>query len=114
VLLVLDPTPSSRLDDLVSEYEKRGGEAYTGDAAWSHIEEAAGAVMANFIERYVKAPLLEIATAHDELMPIKLQYTKNQVLLEVGDTPLMIDRSGGQVKYPTHKGLGLPLSTRTA
>ena len=99
VLLVLDPTPSSRLGDLVSEYEKRGGEAYIGDAAWSHIEEAAGSTMANFIKRYVKAPLLEIATAHDELMPIRLQYTKNQVLLEIGDTGLMIDRSGGQIEY---------------
>lgn len=106
VLLVLDPTPSSRLGDLVSEYEKRSGAAYTGDAAWSHIENAAGAVMASFIERYVKAPLLEVATAHDELMPIKLQYTKNQVLLEVGDTPLILDRSGGQIEYddPSEEG----------
>ena len=99
VLLVLDPTPSPRLDELAAEYQKRGGEAYTGDVAWEHIEQAAGTVMAQFIERYVKLPILEVATAHHELLPIRMAYTQKQIRLEVGKQSSFIDRSGGQIDY---------------
>ncbi|MBN9119738.1 MAG: restriction endonuclease [Planctomycetes bacterium] len=51
VLLVLDPTPSVRLDDLSAEYRQYGGTAHIGLDAWKHIEEKAGAVMGRFVEK---------------------------------------------------------------
>ena len=49
VLVVLDPTPNSRLRDLQAAFEAKGGLAYIGAAAWAHLEAAAGGVMATFI-----------------------------------------------------------------
>lgn len=57
ILLVLDPTPSSRLDDLKAAFERYGGCAYIGDEAWQHLEAEAGQVMATFVEKYVRQPI---------------------------------------------------------
>lgn len=62
ILIVLDPTPNQRLDDLISAYENEGGLAYIGNAAWEHLEEEAGSTMAEFIERYVRKPVFEISS----------------------------------------------------
>ncbi|GAB1385748.1 hypothetical protein MASR1M59_08960 [Melaminivora sp.] len=62
VLVVLDPTPNPRLHELQAEFEAKGGHAYIGDAAWTHLEEEAGGVMATFIERYVRKPISEISS----------------------------------------------------
>jgi hypothetical protein len=50
ILLVLDPTPSSRFDDLKAAFEQYNGRAYIGDDAWRHIETEAGPTMATFVE----------------------------------------------------------------
>jgi hypothetical protein len=57
ILLVLDPTPSARLDDLQAAFARYGGRAYIGDAAWQHLESEAGPIMATFVERYVRKPI---------------------------------------------------------
>jgi hypothetical protein len=57
ILLVLDPTPSSRLDDLTAAYGRYGGRAYIGDEAWKHLEDEAGPTMATFVERYIRKPI---------------------------------------------------------
>lgn len=61
ILLVLDPTMNPRLDDLQQAYINNGGEAFLGDAAWQHLEEQAGEVMSQFIERYVRRPIEDIS-----------------------------------------------------
>ena len=61
VLVVLDPTPNPRLRDLQAEFEAKGGHAYIGDAAWAHLKEEAGGIMAKFIERYVRTPISAIS-----------------------------------------------------
>jgi hypothetical protein len=57
ILLVLDPTPSTRLTDLRAEYKRFGGNAYVGNEAWKHLEQEAGPTMATLIEKYVRRPI---------------------------------------------------------
>jgi len=73
ILLVLDPTPNDRLDDLILEYEKHSGRAYVGDAAWSHLKTEAGGTMGKFIENYVRAPILEIDAFSRELLDLSVR-----------------------------------------
>ncbi|MUG91219.1 ApaLI family restriction endonuclease [Scytonema sp. UIC 10036] len=72
VLLVLDPTPSTRLEDLSREYSRVGGEAYIGDRAWEHLEEQAGETMARFVEHYVRRPIAEIDACATELLNLSI------------------------------------------
>jgi hypothetical protein len=64
---VLDPTPNPRLRDLQAEFEARGGHAYIGDAAWAHLENEAGGIMATFIEQYVRTPISAISALEIEV-----------------------------------------------
>jgi hypothetical protein len=57
VLLVLDPTPSTRLTGLSAEFRRVGGAVYVGDAAWQHLESESGPIMATLIEKYVRRPI---------------------------------------------------------
>jgi len=61
ILLVLDPTMNPRLSELQQAYKARGGDAYLGEEAWSHLEEQAGEVMSKFIEKYVRRPIQDIS-----------------------------------------------------
>lgn len=99
VLLVLDPTPSARLDELKAEYKKYGGTAYTGDDAWLHIEEKAGEVMGKFVEKYVKIPLKEIGVTYRDLQPIQLAQTNSTINILVGNENFSISRTGTQIDY---------------
>jgi hypothetical protein len=73
VLLVLDPTPSDRLADLSAEYDRVGGAALTGDAAWGHLEEQAGPTMATFVEKYVRRPIAEVDHYAGDLLNLKIE-----------------------------------------
>lgn len=73
VLLVLDPTPSSRLQELSAEFSRVGGEAYIGDQAWAHIEKQAGPTMATFVEKYVRRPIAEIDAHATELLSLAIK-----------------------------------------
>lgn len=77
VLMVLDPTPSSRLTDLAAEFRKYGGGAFIGDEAWQHIEEEGGKTMATFIEKYVRRPIEEIDKHADELLSLAIAATED-------------------------------------
>lgn len=72
VLMVLDPTPSSRLTDLAQEFKNYDGQAFVGDDAWKHIEEEGGETMATFIEKYVRRPIKEIDGHADELLSLSI------------------------------------------
>lgn len=61
VLVILDPTPNSTMAGLKAVYEANGGHAFIGDEAWDHLEDVAGAVMARFIENYVRRPVADIS-----------------------------------------------------
>jgi len=65
VLIVLDPTPSPRLDELIAAFRANNGEYYVGTDAWARMESKAGDTMAVFLERYIKPPLAELARRED-------------------------------------------------
>lgn len=77
VLLVLDPTPSSRLQELSAEFSRVGGEAHIGDQAWVHIEKQAGPTMATFVDKYVRRPIAEIDVHAPKLLDLAIQATSN-------------------------------------
>ncbi len=60
VLLVLDPTPSVRLDELSRKYLDCGGEFYSGEDAWRHIANKSGQVVSVFLEKYIRPAISEI------------------------------------------------------
>ena len=74
ILIVLDPTPSPRLDELVAAFRANKGRCYIGPQAWAHMESKAGRTMATFLERYIRPPLTEMAR-YDERLPEPLQLT---------------------------------------
>lgn len=82
ILLVLDPTPSHRLSDLSSAFEANGGSVLIGEEAWNHMDEKAGAIMASFIETYIKPPL-ERMSNYDEssLVDISLSWDDERITI---------------------------------
>lgn len=72
ILIVLDPTPSPRLAELAAAFTENGGRFYVGVDAWAHMDEKAGATMAAFLERYIRPPLVEMAS-RDESRPESIQ-----------------------------------------
>jgi hypothetical protein len=77
VLLVLDPTPSHRLTDLTKEFQRVGGEAYIGNAAWEHIEKRSGPTMATFVEKYVRRPITSLDEHSKSLLDLAVQASPN-------------------------------------
>ena len=69
VLIVLDSTPNVKLNELVSAFEAAGGQAYVGNAAWQHLEDAAGDIMSLFIEKYVRVPISQVLESSPEGLP---------------------------------------------
>jgi hypothetical protein len=97
VLVVLDPTPSDKLNELAAAFKAAGGEAYIEDA-WSHLRELAGPVMARFLQLYVHGPieaLLQVAPNNTSgaKMPDLMLGLKDDVLrVVVGEEVLEIWR----------------------
>jgi len=103
VLVVLDPTPNPRLRDLQAEFEAKGGHAYIGDAAWTHLEEEAGGIMATFIERYVRTPISEISSFEVEvdggadrkrlrLLDLEARMVEGDIIFKIGEHERLIAR----------------------
>jgi len=82
VLIVLDPTPSTRLTELIAAFTINGGRNYVGESAWTHMESKAGATMSVFLERYIKPPLLKM-TPQEEALPESIKLTWTQTSIEV-------------------------------
>jgi len=85
VLLVLDPTPSTRLTELSAKYMSCGGEFYHGEAAWQHMENEAGEVISVFIENYIRPAIQGIEEIEiDFPNSINLSWSENEI--KVSDT----------------------------
>jgi hypothetical protein len=78
ILLVLDPTPSTRLTDLRAEYERFGGRAYVGDEAWQHLEDEAGPTMATLTEKYVRRPIATLDEHAMELLDLYVSAARDR------------------------------------
>jgi hypothetical protein len=69
------------------------GDVYLGDEAWAHLEDAAGPVMAAFLDKYVKLPLADILhSAPIELPTMAMQSSAGEIRLMVGQETLTIQR----------------------
>ena len=91
---VLDPTPSSKLDELRAVFLNAGGEAYVGQDAWAHLKDLAGATMARFLEQYVHAPLQVLLTEEPARLPdLLLTMGDKHLTVRVGDEEFSIART---------------------
>jgi hypothetical protein len=103
VLIVLDPTPNEKLDELVRAFKSNHGDAYLGDKAWAHLESAAGDTMARFLERYVREPIqrvLEGAPSDAEELPdLHLSMGRETFTATIGTDVLVIARTP-EAGYP--------------
>jgi len=92
VLIVLDPTPSTRLVELQKAFEDNGGAVHVTDA-WDFIEEKAGACMSKFIENYLRPVLLRMAT-FDDITPdaLTLTWNKDDITLKTKKQTFRIQR----------------------
>jgi hypothetical protein len=103
ILVVLDPTENDKLTGLQKAYRAQDGECYVGDAAWAHLEEAAGPTMAAFIEKYVRRPVGEVSEFEkmigDDpkkrglvLLDISARLNGAELSIELGDFIRRIER----------------------
>ena len=95
VLVVLDPTPSPRLAELIAKFTANGGRYYVGADAWAHMDAKAGRTMAVFLERYIRPPLTEMAT-HEDTAPesIQLSWSPQEILVQGATEQIRIQRRG--------------------
>jgi hypothetical protein len=91
ILVVLDRTDDPKLTQLVVMFERSGGKAYVGPDAWAHLDNAAGPIMARFLDRYVHAPLADLLSrvpdGAGELPVIQMQLENDELIVAIGDEP---------------------------
>jgi hypothetical protein len=93
ILVVLDPTPSPRLDELIAAFDANKGRHYVGAGAWEHMESKAGKTMSVFLERYIRPPLLEMAKREDAgPESVQLSWTKNEICIKGRAASMRIPR----------------------
>lgn len=93
IILVLDSTPSDRLKDLEKAFLDADGDSFIGEDAWSHMEKKSGKVISTFLEKYIKAPLLNIASQEEEeLSNIYLSWDKDQIIVSDGEEKYEVKR----------------------
>lgn len=97
VLVVLDKTDSPKLKQLVDAFKSASGEAHVGDAAWTHLEEAAGPTMATFLEKYVRTPLEQLLAVAPEgdparLSAIRFEMTTTDLAVRINEYEYRIAR----------------------
>jgi hypothetical protein len=96
ILVVLDPTPNPKLDELIRAFEASGGTTYIGAAAWAHLEEAAGSAMSVFLEKYVRTPIQSVLSATPPRLP--------DITLSMDETRLALKVLGNECSYPREAG----------
>ena len=94
VLVVLDPTPSPRLVELIAAFAANQGRHYVGPDAWAHMELKAGRTMAVFLERYIRPPLTEMAK-HEDIVPesVQLSWLQNEIRIQGSNVSIHIPRN---------------------
>ncbi|QLH79864.1 restriction endonuclease [Halosimplex rubrum] len=92
VLLVLDPTPSKKLTKLSNEFGEYGGQAYTGDEAWNHLEVRAGDTLSEFLEKYVRDPISSIDEHKEQFESLAIDHDDEDgsVMVTVGETEIQL------------------------
>lgn len=93
VLVVLDPTPSPRLAELIAAFTANHGRHFVGADAWAHLESKAGRTLAVFLERSIRPPLSEMAS-HEDSGPeaIQLSWTRDEIRVQGTKATIRIPR----------------------
>jgi hypothetical protein len=82
VLLVLDPTPSTRLAELSQKYLECDGSLFQGEQAWRHMQERGGKIMSVFIEQYIKPAIQRVEDVEIQFpQKISLEWCRDQILI---------------------------------
>lgn len=93
VLLVLDPTPSGRLDELSRKFIDCGGEFYQGEDAWLYMEEKSGEVISVFIEKYIRPAISEIEEIQlTTLEQVTLTWEEQEIIISGAGMTYQIKR----------------------
>jgi hypothetical protein len=96
VLLVLDPTPNPKLDELRRAFSANEGLVFVGDDAWRHLDDEAGPTMASFLESYVWRPINDLLrTVPEELPDMTLGMSDYRFTVRIGDELFAIERTPG-------------------
>jgi hypothetical protein len=99
ILIVLDPTPSTRLTEVSKMFVDNGGHVYIGEEAWQHLEEKAGAIMANFIDNYIKPPLAAINEFDtSQLDSISLSWEDNRIIISTEYDSYIVERNNNNLQ----------------
>lgn len=97
VLVVLDPTPNDKLDELSKRFREKKGEVYIGQEAWNYLTALAGSTMSVFLERYVHQPLQELLkempTRTDQLPDLTLRLSSQEFAATIAGHTLIVNRS---------------------
>ena len=92
-LVVLDATPNPKLHELSDAYKSQSGEVYVGKDAWEHLNQLAGPTMAEFLNRYVYAPLRTLfSEATLSLQPLTLSMHEKDISVGIGKESLRVIR----------------------
>ena len=92
VLIVLDPTPNPKLEELERAFAAAGGESHVGEAAWAHLETQAGSTMASFVKNYVHYPIQELLRqVPTELPDIHFSVRGDRLSIRIGNDDEMLD-----------------------
>jgi len=93
VLLVLDPTPSNRLDELSRRFLACGGEFYQGKEAWDYMKEKSGEVVSVFIEKYIRPVISEIEDIQlTTLEQVTLTWEEQEIVISGSGSTYQIKR----------------------
>lgn len=93
VLVVLDPTPNPKLQEVTQAFLDEHGEVYVGADAWHHLEQTAGPTMGKFLKKYVHEPLQSLLAEVPAALP--------QLVLDMGEEEVSITIGG--VAYSTKR-----------
>ena len=97
VLVVLDPTPNSKLTELQGKFLAEGGETHVGDDAWAYLRSLAGPTMSRFMDRYVHTPLqgvlAEVPLTQEELPKLLLKMEREQFTVSICGESLVVQRT---------------------
>jgi hypothetical protein len=93
ILLVLDPTPSTRLTELSQKFLSCGGEVHQGEAAWLHMEQQAGSVVSIFIDKYIKPTIQAIESVNiSEIRSLTLNWANDRITISNSENSYSIDK----------------------
>ena len=96
VLVVLDPTPNPKLEELKKKFLAAAGEVHIGNDAWKHLGSLAGKTMGRFIQLYVHTPiealLKQVPANSEELPDLLLSMRAGEFKARIGSDTLKVRR----------------------